>query len=345
VVAGAKDASGVNIDAEVVLEDNNFFAVQVNNRTFTTFTEDTTYVTLKGGNRGDDPDDADLASGYTFAQDENTYPVNLFFDTTAEGTVATVLETIRNNYNKYARIILPTISQTPTAHLAEPSISKNSIDDRGIYFYVLHWGIHKDLYNGSSFLCSNMGLIAGKHADIIQNGYGGYSPSWIDEAGFGGQLGSSIISFTYGATEDELRQLQTVRLNPVVKDFNYGSIIKASRTSLSVESDYSYIEHSGLADYILRTAVKQIFPFVIKKPNDNAHRAQVQASLQTLGSTVGILLDDFVSKCDRYNNTDEILNQKKFVATLGVRFTPFSKLIKFNLVNSRFGLDIEESIA
>jgi len=349
LVDGTKNGFGQNISASVVFENDNLFSVIVNDTvTYSTFTDDTSYVTLLGGSRGDTPAGSDIADGYTAVQtDPNAYSgLDIVFDTTAESTVATKFETMRESTDfRRVRFLLPAVNQTATAHIADPSTSKNNIDNRGIYYYCLNWGIHKDIYNDSNFMCSNMGLIAGKHADIVENGFGGYSPSWIDEDGFGGQLGSSILSFTYGATEDQLKQLQKARLNPVVMDYNYGPMIKASRTTLSVESDYSYIEHSGLADYILGTIEREVLPFQIKKPNDDFHRTVVKSKAETVVSSVASLLEDYTIKCDRENNNDDILNQKKFVLTIGVIFTPFSKQIVFNFINTQSGVDIEEVVA
>jgi len=345
LVENDKNGFGQNIYAPIVFENNNFVTVVINdNLTFSSYVDDTSVIPLAGGSRGDTPAASDIAGGYTEAQDVSAYPIDIFFDTTAESAVATVFETMRESYNLYARYLLPAISQSAADHISDPTTSKNSIDNRGIYYYCLNWGIHQDIYNDSPFLCSNMGLIAGKHADIVESGFGGYSPSWIDESGFGGQLGSSIISLTYGASDAQLEQLQKDRLNPVVMDFNYGPMIRASRTTLSVESDYSYIEHSGLADYIISTVVREVLPLQIKKPNDDFHRVTVRSKTEAILQEVEALLEDYAVKCDRENNGSDVLNQKKFVLTVGVQFTPFAKTIDFIFINSRNGVDIQEVV-
>lgn len=347
IVEGAKNGVGQNIYAPSVFEDNDYFTVLLNTDTFTSFTDDEAIVSLVGGSRGDTIDGTALSAAYTPARDTKKYPVNLFFDTTAEPLVATVFETMRGSYNKYARYLLPGINQSAQDHIDDPSITKNSIDNRGIIYYVLNWGVHKDLYNDSPFLCSNMGLITGKFVDILEfnGGYGGYSPSWVDENGMGGQLGSSIISLSHSATEDQLQSLDRARLNPVVDDFEYGIMIVSDRTTYSIESDYSYIGPSGLIDSIIYLVATRVLPLQYNKLNDDFHREVVRSSADTIVGNVENLLEAYAVKCDRENNTAEILNQKKFVLTIGVQITPNSQFIVFNMINSRLGVDIEEVVA
>jgi len=168
---------------------------------------------------------------------------------------------------------------------------------------------------------------------------------WIDdENGLGGQLGSAISKFNYPATETQLQAFDAAHLNPVVMDPLYGAMIKSQRTTLQGSGDYTYISNSSLADYILNLIETQVIPFQIGKPNDQQHRDRVAGQAEVVMSVVDPYVTEWVVKCDADNNTAAIFSAKKFVLTIGVKFTPTSEMIDFIFINGPQGLSITEVI-
>lgn len=343
-VVGAKDGFGRNIFVETVYENSTDITAKVNSVLYSSFVDDTARVDMGGGDRGTAITATELVSAYAVMQDKFAYQINIFFATEAEASIATQFETMRSTYQTRSRYLLPGTNQSAADHLTGGATSKYNLDERGIHVYALNWGIHQDIYNNQNFLCSNMGLIAGKHADIVNIGNGGYAPMWIDENGMGGQLGSSIISLDYSASETQLRQLDSAQLNPVVVDPVYGPMIVSQRTTQTRLSDYSWIAHSGLADTIVKNIEDQVLPFQVGKLNDTTHQTQVKMQTETIMSNFTDLLNDYYVKCDDENNSDEIKAQRKFVLTVGVQFTPFSEIIEFIFINTAQGTDVEEVV-
>jgi hypothetical protein len=337
-----KDGYGRNVYVQNVFPSDNIILNATDYSTaWSTFVDDTAMVSLAGGARGTAAASADFVDGFEFLQDTNKYGVPITFDTTADSGVLTYFDTCRTTYAKRTRFLAPTADLSPTALIASSPVL--ALNNKGLYVYCLTWGIHKDTFSGTNFNCSNMGLIAGKMADVLLYGPGG-SPTWIDENNIGGQLGSSIVSLNQTATETQLEQLDTLRLNPVVFDTTYGPMIVSDRTTYKRQSDYSYIGQSSLADYIINLVLREVIPYQISKLNDDFHRITVANKTNSILATVSSWLEDFIVICDRTNNTAEMMNQQKFVLTVGVQFTPYSQMIIFNFINSPTGTDIKESV-
>jgi len=340
-----KDGYGnnISIDNTFNYDEQTLFAVTVQNEVLGTFVDDTTAVSLVGGSRGTAPTGANIATVYDLLNDKVKYPAKVIFDGTALAEVATKFESLRQGNLNRVRFMLPTANLSATALLADPDVAANSTTDRGIYYYCLSWGIHRDVFQSKDFLCSNMGLVAGKMLDVLLYGPGGV-PAWVDENGIGGQLGSSITKFSYNATESELQRLDQARLNPVVSDPLYGPMIKSWRTRQSFLSDDAYIGQSSLKDWIVELIETQVLPLQLGKLNDDFHRGLVKGKTETILSSVTKWLNDFYVLCDRTNNTAEVLQQQKLVLTVGVQFTPYSATIELIFINTPQGVSVEEYI-
>jgi len=340
-----KDGFGTNIYIENIFneDEQTLFTPKVVAGEFTTFINDTTSKALFGGSRGTAITGSDLAVVYEDLKDKNKYPVKIIFDATAEDLVATKFEELRNSELTRTRFMLCTKNLSATALIADPDTAANGTVSRGIYYYCLSWGIHKDLFLGKNFLCSNMGLIAGKMADVLILGPGG-NPAWIDENGKGGQLGGAITKFIYGATESQLQLLDKARLNPVVFDSSYGNIIKSWRTRQTRLSDYAYIPQSSLADWIVERVESEVLPYQLGKEIDDFHMSVVKTKTDQILSSVQLWLEDFYTLCDRTNNTDATRAQQKFILTVGVVFVGYTNTIEFTFMNSPAGTSVEETI-
>jgi hypothetical protein len=340
----SKDGYGNNIYIETIFGDEQvLFTPTVQNETFSTLVDDTVAVSLVGGNRGADITGTDLAAPYDDLKDTNKYPVSLIFDTTSETSVATKFNSLRTGELKYTSFVLPTADLTAAAIIANPTTAKNSIDNRGVFYYCLTWGIHTDIYQGKNFNCSNMGLIAGKIVDcMILNPAS--QPAYLDENGTGGQLGSGITKLNKAVEDSQLSLLDKARLNPVVIDPQYGPMLVGWRTTQIRESVYSYIAQSVQADMIINQVTNLVLTQQKGKPNDDYHRSQVKSKTDTILSNYSRGLDAFFTKCDRQNNTDAILNQQKFILSVAVRFISYASTITFNFITTPFGVDIEEAV-
>jgi hypothetical protein len=340
----SRDGNGRNVYIGNVLnEEQTYLTATVQNSTFSTFTDDTSAVSLVGGVRGTAQAGADLAAKYTELQDAIAYPnIEIMFDGTASTEIQATFDTLRQNYQKYCRFMYCLADIAPATIITTAATLCTSTE-RGVYVYCLSWGVKKDTYQGNNFVCSNMGLIASRMAQVLLSGPGG-NPAWINENGIGGQLGSSISKLNQKVSEEQMQLLDLARLNPVVFDASYGPMITSWRTRQTRLSDLSYIGQSSLADYILKTINTQVIPFQIGKLNDDYHREVVTTKCQSILNSLTKWVSDSVVICDRTNNTADMLQQQKFILTVGVVFIPYANVIEFNFIIGRQGVDITEQI-
>lgn len=340
---GAKDGFGQNVYISDVLSNDDYFVPVINTSlAVTTFVNDSANVALNGGYRGVAITNVELNLGWDFFQQSNTYPADIFFDCTADPTIPSTFSTLRNSYQKYKAYICP----LPNSNSATAITNKQalSISDRGIYFYW-NWGLVRNTYTGTPFWSALIGRVAKKHAAMVDV-YNGLAPSWIDENGHGGQLGGGIIQLANDPSESDLQLLDTNQINPIIFDPNYGVMIVSDKTSITTLSDYSFIPHSRVADFIISNIVNNVLPFQLTKLNDTTHRSIVRSQAESiitplLRAPYNLLRDAFV-KCDEENNNDEILAQRKFILSCAIKFTPFSETIQLVFVNVEQSIDVRE---
>ena len=341
----SKDNYGSNIYIGNVFGDNQLmFTPLVVNSTYTSFTNDTAPVALAGGNRGDSVSGSDLATLYSGLQDTRKYALKYAVDGTASSAVVAVFENLRNNYQGYCRFLYCSQNISASSIIADPSSAHCGVTaNRGMYCYVTTWGIRKDVYLGNDFLCSNMGLIGGRLVDVLNAGGG--VPAYIDENGVGGILGSSITKLMQDVSDTEAEQLDTLGLNPVVMDNQYGAMIIGWRTRQVKLSVYSSIGQSSLADTLLELIVRNVLPPRLGKLIDETSYMNVRSGCNAILNTYQKYLEDYFVLCDSSNNTPETRNQQQLMVSCGVVFKGYAEKIIFNFVTYRNGVNVEEEIS
>ena len=301
-------------------------------------------VNLSGGSRGETVEGSDIANIYTQLVDTSKYQIKFCVDPTCNSEVITQFETLRNNYQKRCRFLYCTPNVDGATIVSSPSTYNFGITaNRGMYQYCLNWGIHKDIYQGNDFKCSNMGLIGGRLVDALNAGTG--CPAWIDENGVGGILGSSITKLSQeGTSEDVLEELDDLNFNAVVNDYNYGPMIVGWRTRQVKKSVYSNIPQSSLADTIIESVEKDVLPNRIGKLIDEGSFSIVRTSIDSIISTYSNFLEDYYIWCDSDNNTSETINNEQLIVTVGIVFKNYARTILFTFTAYKNGVDVEEEM-
>ena len=341
----SKDTYGDNIYIENIFGDNQqLFDVHVVTSIVDGFTNDTSMVKLKGGSRGETPTGADVASIYDQLVDTSKYQLKFCVDGTNNSEVISKYEYLRINYQKRCRFVYCTADVDGATIVDNPNTYNFGITaNRGMYQYCLNWGIHKDVYQGNDFKCSNMGLIAGRIVDALNNGTG--CPAWIDENGVGGILGSSIVKLSKeGTSEDILEQLDNLNFNAVVNDYNYGAMIVGWRTRQVKKTVYSNIPQSSLADTIIEQIETQVLPSRIGKLIDESSYSVVRSGIGNIMSTYSNFFEDYYVWCDSENNTPEMRENEQLVVTVGVSFKNYARTILLTFSCYKNGVDVKEEM-
>lgn len=341
----SKDNTGTNIYiGNIFNEDLGLFTPQVINSTFTTFTNDTTFKNLNGGNRGDDISETELASVYEELSDVNKFSIKFAVSSFASGEIVSKFETLRNESQKRCRFLYPTSNVTPSTIIADTShqFDFGVTANRGLYQYCLTWGIHRDIYQGNDFMCSNIGLISGRLVDVLNAGGG--VPAWIDENGVGGILGGSIVKLAQKATEAELQDLDKLGFNPVIMDNKFGAMIVSWRTRQVKENVYSFIGQSSLADTLIELIEQNVLPYRIGKLIDESSYSEVRNGCDVILKTYANFLEDYIVICSNENNDDETRASQTLVVDVGVIFKGYAQRVHLNFRSFKQGVNIQEEI-
>lgn len=340
----SRDNYGSNIYIENVFGVNQLlFTPVVVNSVIGEFTDDVKAVPLSGGNRGAEVDGADLANLYSKLQDTRKYIIKFAVDGTSSDDVVPVFENLRNNYQGYCRFLYCAPNVSPQEIIADPAVAHRGVTaNRGLYCYVTTWGIRKDVYLGNDFLCSNMGLIGGRLVDVLEAGGG--VPAYIDENGVGGILGSGITKLMQDVSDTEAQQLDTLGLNPVAMDNQYGAMIIGWRTRQVKLSVYSSIGQSSLADTLLELIVRNVLPPRIGKLIDETSYMNVRVGCNAILDAYQKFLEDYFVLCSNVNNTPETRNQQQLMVSVGVVFKGYAERIIFSFCTYRNGVNVEEEL-
>lgn len=339
-----KDGNGQNCYIKNVFTDNKLlFTTEIYQNEVTTFEDDTDFVELKGGDRGEQVESSDLSAIYTKLQDTNKYQIKYVFDSTGDKTIQTTFETLRNDYQKTCRFLVCTPDVEMETLISNPTDYCSITNNRGIYVYTTTWGTHQNIYSDLDFNCSNMGLIAKKWADMLT--VGGGTPAWIDENGVGGLLGSSITKLNKSVTESQMEQLDKLGFNPVVFDNNYGPMIEGWRSrQVARTTVFSYAGQSSLADTIIELIQKNVLPQRIGKLIDDTAYSAVRTGCNQILETYQQWLEDWYVLCDDTNNTGDTKNAQKLMVSVYLVFKGYAKQVVFNFIALKNGVSVQEQL-
>lgn len=286
----------------------------------------------------------ELTAGWLFFQSADTYKADIFMDPTTMAGVEALFDTLSNTYQKYAQYLL----MIPLGDSVTTAISTKDafgINTPNLAFYFNNAKVR---WKNTSFFTSLIGRIGQKHAQMV-DAFNGYAPAGIDENNHGGQLGAGILEMEFTPTEAQLQDLDTAGLNGIKLTPSYGTFIASHKTAKtpSILSDYSWIPHNRVFNYIKENIIDQVLVFQLVKLNDPAHRNQVRIKSEGIVDPIvdeGLLTEVEVI-CDETNNTDEILAQRKFILNVLVKVTPFSETIEFVFTNIAQTTTIAETVS
>ena len=327
------DNFGMSLYIGDVFDDNPYIIHKVNsNYVGTAYTVDATQVAFDGGLRNAAAT-SDINTAWDLFQKRNKYPVKNFMDVI--GGYASYINTIITTYQPYAHgLSTISLAQSVTDAVAERNALSLDSDNVSLYH---NWFKIEDPYNNSYAWINNVGSIGGKYAkmaDVYDSG----SPAGIDEDGHGGQLSDWTYVKPYDDFSDaELQTLDEAQINPVIFDEIYGVMVYGDKTLQVSLSDTSYVGHRRAYNYLLDKVIKQVLTKQVFKNNDETHRTRAAIITDDfIRSTLGAVgaFREWVVVCDTTNNTDLILQQRRFLLDVYVRVTPNAQFVKVRLIRA-----------
>jgi hypothetical protein len=349
--SGYKDGAGKLIFVEQALKDNDFIFAKINeDKAFDPEIWDagsSVYTDFKGGNRGDSVTGIELTDGWQKFKSTRLYPADIYFDTTGSQAAKAAMLALRNGPVPYKRFLAPVAEGFPTA--AEALQIEGIPSNRGLSVFWNGAYIQNPYGTTGDLLSTLLGEVAAKFADALVYSYGGRAVSWGDENNVGGQLtGGRIVKMLHDASQDEQKEMDRNRINPIVQQELFGPMIASRRTTDTSESDYSYTDYSAIVDYCVERIVNEVLPYQITKFNDDVHRADVATRavliIKPLTVAPNNVIREYAIKCDGENNDDEVMARQEFILTVGIKVTPKSELVILNFINAGQTMRVEELV-
>lgn len=349
--AGYKNGAGKLIFVEQLLKDNDLIFAKVNSaKPFDPTVWDAgsdVYTDFKGGNRGDPVTDTELNAGWQKFKSTRLYPADIYFDVTGEQAAKAAMISLRNGPVLYKRFLAPVAAGFPTA--AEALLIDNIPANRGLSVFWNGAYIQNPFAPTGDLLSTLMGEVAAKFADALVYSYGGRAVSWGDENNVGGQLtGGRIVQMLHDVSQEEQKEMDKKRINPIVQQELFGPMIASRRTTDTSESDYSYTDYSAIVDYCVERLVNEVLPYQITKFNDDVHRADVATRAELIIKPLTVspnnVIREYAIKCDGENNDDEVMARQEFILTVGIKVTPKSEIVVLNFINAGQTMRVEELV-
>lgn len=349
---GTKNDAGKNIFVTEALKDNDLIFAAVNEKKPFDISlwdgDRSAYTDFAGGVRGDPVTGVELTKGWQQYKSTRKYSADIYFDTTGELAAKTAMMALRAGPVPYKRFLAPVGAGFPNVEDVfemMPQVPAN----RGLSVFWNAAYVQNPYAPTGDLLSTLMGEVAAKFADALVYSYGGRAVSWSDENNVGGQLtGGRVIKFLHDASQDELKEMDKKRINPIVQHELFGPMITSRRTTDTSESDYSYTDYSAIVDYCVERIVNEVLPYQITKFNDDIHRADVKSRAELIIKPLLVppnnVLRDYITKCDGENNDDDVMARAEFVLTVGVQVTPKSEMVILNFINAGQTMRVEELV-
>lgn len=168
---------------------------------------------------------------------------------------------------------------------------------------------------------------------------------WFSPAGFnrGSLLG--ITKLAYNPKQADRDALYSARINPITSIPGYGIVLYGDKTGLSRPSAFDRINVRRLF-ITIQKAIATAAKFQMFELNDEFTRATfrnaVEPYLRTVQGRRGII--DFRVVCDESNNTPDIIDSNRFVASIYIKPARSINFITLNFIATRTGVAFEELV-
>ena len=329
-----KNAQGMSLYIQDVFNANPYVIPVINsNYVGTQHSVQASDVVFSGGYRGIAPTTADYTTSWNEFKKVNKYPGKILMD--CSGLAPTAVQSIIANYNPYAfgLTMLP-MGLTATQAISYRQGTINSINSDCMAIYA-NWQKIQDNYNNSFAWISGIGSIGKKYA-AMSDTYDAGSPAGIDENSHGGL----ISDWTYIDTEQhysdaDTQNLYYAQINPIINDEYHGMMVSGDGTAYSAGwTDTSFVGTRRLYNYIAKNVIQQVMKLQDFKLNDSIHRLKAKTMITDFLTPIKAAswIRDFAVVCDETNNTNIVLQNRQFIATIYIQVTPNSQKTTLQLI-------------
>lgn len=173
----------------------------------------------------------------------------------------------------------------------------------------------------------------------------GIADPWFSPAGFNRGALLGVTKLAYNPKQADRDTLYTARINSIASIPGQGIVLYGDKTGLSKPSAFDRINVRRLF-LTIEKAIATAAKFQLFELNDEFTRATfrnaVEPYLRTVQGRRGIT--DFRVVCDESNNTPDVIDGNRFVASIYVKPARSINFITLNFIATRTGVAFEELI-
>ena len=332
----AKDGFGASLGYDSVLASDSFIGLYLLN-------DDIEGASFGEGNcslEGTRVSSATLEDGWLFPEKPEYGDVDLFFNSEVDPDPSSSFFTLADRTPYPVQGFL--FSMTPSSL---EDLSPLSYGPR--YWNICGKFTRVSAYTKEKYVSGLVGNRALMQAKIIEGGYGGIAPMFLNENGMGGQLSVSVRKALNSWDKNEVDILTDNNYNPIIKDPTYGLLVVGQKTcQAGALSDWSYIGHACSFIALEKALIDPVLIPQVGKPNNDYYRdlrkTQVEAYLSPrISGSRAIWADALVDTSTREGVNDEAaLAAKEFRMVIKVQPNIYSEYVTLTLSSYPQGIEL-----
>ena len=332
----AKDGFGASLGYDSVLANDSFIGLYLLN-------DDIEGASFEEGNcslEGTRVSPATLEDGWLFPEKPEYGDVDLFFNSEVDPDPNSSFFTLADRTPYPVQGFL--FSMTPP----------NLEDISPLSFGPRYWNIcgkftRVSAYTKEKYVSGLVGSRALMQAKIIEGGYGGIAPMFLNENGMGGQLNVSVRKALNSWDKNEVDILTDNNYNPIIKDPTYGLLLVGQKTcQAGALSDWSYIGHACSFITLEKALIDPVLTPQVGRANNDYYRdlrkTQVEAYISPrISGPKAIWADAIVDTSTREGvNDDTALEAKEFRIVIKVQPNIYSEYVTLTLSSYPQGVEL-----
>lgn len=286
--------------------------------------------------------DADIETGYDLFKNADQIDISLVITGPVSAAVASyIIQNVCESRADCMAFVSPTSSSVvnnPGSEVTSIVSFRNSLPSSSYAALDSNWKYTYDKYNDKFRWVPCNGDIAG----IAARSDSATDP-WFSPAGFNRGNLKNVVKLAWNPKQVDRDDLYKAGVNPIVTFPGQGTILYGDKTLLSRPSAFDRINVRRLFIVIEKTisrlARTQLFEF-----NDEFTRTQfrniVEPYLRDVKARRGIT--DYRVICDDSNNTDEVVQENRFIGDIYVKPARSINFIQLNFVAVRNGVSFQE---
>ena len=289
--------------------------------------DDITNMDIGGGSRGDEPENSDYVRSWNYiSNNPNIYNPLVFIDPNGE-SLDSINRMLNDNGSHPYGFGITMIPIDNTADQAIQYRQNTNIDNDKIAFYT-NWALIEDRLNNSQLFISNIGEIGGNLASLASSFFS-LSPAGTSR---GRVIQYRILELENDYNVIEQQNLDNNQINPVMfLGDRFGYIVMGDRTSIQMNVDTSFIGTRRVYNYIQNIIVSDILPNILFENNSPETRSNARLRIESIIDPIlaGGFIREALIICDESNNTNAVLNARRFIIDVGIKATPNTQTINF----------------